>query len=73
MLIPEPCGPIHQEKDLFAEAIRTALKDCAVQVTFVDAWNSYHVGGGELHCGTNAFRRLSDPAWWKHVKPTTTP
>lgn len=63
---PDPRGPRHEAKDLFAEAIRTAMSGCDVQVSFVDVWDAYHSRGGELHCGTNAIRRLRDPAWWKH-------
>jgi hypothetical protein len=38
-----------------------------VQVDFIDAWNAYHVAGGEIHCGTNTFRHLRDPMWWTNV------
>ena len=63
----DPRGPRHDGKDVFQEAIRQALSGCDVDVTFVDAWEAYHSWGGELHCGTNAFRRLRDPEWWNHV------
>ncbi|MBL8768645.1 MAG: hypothetical protein JNL94_14810, partial [Planctomycetes bacterium] len=59
--------PRHDGKDVFQEAIRQALSGCDVDVAFVDAWDAYHSMGGEVHCGTNAFRRLRDPAWWNHV------
>jgi protein-arginine deiminase len=70
LLATAPAGPRHDDKDLFEEAIRQSLADCDVRVTFVDAWSAYHVRGGEFHCGTNAVRRLRDPAWWKHVEPS---
>lgn len=63
----DPRGPRHDGKDVFQEAIRQALSGCDVDVAFVDAWDAYHSMGGEVHCGTNAFRRLADPAWWNHV------
>ncbi len=67
LLVPEPLGPRHDGKDLFEQAIRAALAGCDVRVVFIDVWNAYHTSGGEIHCGTNTFRRLRDPAWWKHV------
>ncbi|MFZ2656394.1 MAG: protein-arginine deiminase family protein [Victivallales bacterium] len=36
--------------------------------TAVDVWNNFHLYEGELHCGTNAFRKLSDNKWWNHIK-----
>ncbi len=31
---------------------------------FVDDWDVYHMGLGEVHCGTNAVRSL-DAGWWE--------
>jgi Protein-arginine deiminase (PAD) len=64
LLVPEPLGPQLNEVDGFEQAIRAALAGCDVRVVFIDSWNAYHASGGELHCGTNTFRRLRDPAWW---------
>jgi len=71
LLVPEPHGPQHDGKDCFEEAIRQALAACDVRVVFMDTWNAYHSSGGEIHCGTNTFRRLRDPAWWTHVATTS--
>jgi protein-arginine deiminase len=68
LLVPEPLGPRLNEKDGFEQAIRAALAGCDVRVIFIDSWNAYHMAGGEVHCGTNTFRRLRAPAWWKHVE-----
>ena len=67
LLVPKPLGPQLNEKDGFEQAIREALAGCDVRVVFIDSWNAYHTSGGEIHCGTNTFRRLRDPAWWTHV------
>jgi protein-arginine deiminase len=67
LLVPEPLGPRHNEKDGFEEAIRAALAGCDVRVAFIDSWNAYHLSGGEVHCGTNTFRRLRNPAWWRYT------
>lgn len=64
LLVPKPLGPLLNEKDGFELAIREALAGCDVRVVFIDSWNAYHLSGGEIHCGTNTFRRLRDPAWW---------
>lgn len=66
LLVPEPLGPRHNDRDEFEQAIRSALAECDVRVVFVDSWNAYHASGGGIHCGTNTVRRLRDPAWWKY-------
>ncbi len=67
LLVAEPRGPRQNAKDAFENAIRAALTECDVRVVFIDSWNAYHTSAGEIHCGTNTFRRLRDPAWWKYV------
>jgi protein-arginine deiminase len=67
LLVPEPRGPVQDDRDEFEQAIRAALAGCDVRVVFIDSWIAYHASGGEIHCGTNAFRRLRDPKWWTHV------
>lgn len=67
LVATQPKGPRDGEKDVFEEAIRAALVGCDVDITFVDAWRAYHQAAGEVHCGTNSFRRLKDAAWWTHV------
>ena len=67
LLVPAPRGPRHGEKDAFEEAIRAALAGCDVRVVFIESWNAYHTSAGEIHCGTNTFRRLRDPAWWTYA------
>lgn len=67
LVATQPKGPRVEGRDIFEEAIRASLSACAVDITFIDAWRAYHQGAGEVHCGTNSFRRLADPAWWNHV------
>jgi protein-arginine deiminase len=64
-VVPHPEGPLVDGEDAFARVIRTALRACGIQVHFVDVWDTYHWLGGEIHCGTNTVRRISDPVWWK--------
>jgi hypothetical protein len=64
LLIQAPRGPREDGKDCFETAIREALATCDARVVFIDSWGAYHSSGGEIHCGTNTFRRLRDPKWW---------
>ena len=36
-----------------------AAMPASVQVEFVDNWYVYHMGWGEVHCGTNQRRRAA--------------
>jgi protein-arginine deiminase len=67
LLVAEPRGPRLHETDGFEDAIRGALAGCGLRVVFIDSWNSFHTSGGEIHCGTNTFRHLRDPAWWMYT------
>ncbi len=67
LLVAEPRGPLEDGKDAFEDAIRAALAGCDARVVFIDSWNAYHTSWGEIHCGTNTFRRLRDPGWWTSV------
>jgi protein-arginine deiminase len=64
-VVPDPLGPQVNGEDAFARAIRTALSRNGIQVHFVDVWDTFHWLGGEIHCGTNAVRRIANPFWWK--------
>jgi hypothetical protein len=67
LLVAEPRGPRHEEKDAFEDAIRAALAGCDVHAVFIDSWTAFHTAAGEIHCGTNTFRHLRDPAWWTYA------
>ena len=56
-------GPIIGGKDVFAQAVTAAYRTAGVEVTYLDT-TVYHVGGGEIHCGTTAIRIPTTP-WWK--------
>jgi protein-arginine deiminase len=64
-VLPDPLGPQVDGDDAFAASIRTVLTNLGVKVHFVDVWESYHTRLGEIHCGTNAIRRIKEPAWWE--------
>ncbi|GAB77465.1 protein-arginine deiminase [Austwickia chelonae] len=58
MLVPEQFGPKLNGKDVFAEAITAAHAKDGKRVGYVDTYYQYHLFGGELHCGTNVFRKI---------------
>jgi len=64
-VVPDPLGPQVDGEDAFARVIQSALSACGIQVHFLDVWDTYHWLGGEIHCGTNTVRRISNPMWWK--------
>ena len=47
-----------EHDDAFAAPMRAAFESLGPTVNFVDNWKSYQVRAGEVHCGTNAIRRV---------------
>lgn len=62
---PDPHGPIINGKDLFKAQLEAALAPYQVQVRWVEDWDLYHLGHGEVHCGSNAARELPAARWWE--------
>jgi protein-arginine deiminase len=58
VILPEPKGPVVDGRDAFAAPIRVAFEALGLSVHFIDNWEPYHVRAGEVHCGTNAVRRV---------------
>lgn len=56
-------GPVVQGRDVFADAVTAAYSAAGVRADYLDDWAAYHVGQGEVHCGTNTLRNTSTP-WW---------
>lgn len=61
VIIPDPKGPQVDGEDLFMASIRDSLIELGLNIHFVDNWDPYHVRSGEIHCGTNAIRRIRQP------------
>lgn len=61
---PDPHGPVIDGEDVFKKALVDALSPHGVSVQFIEDWE-YHVGGGEVHCGTNAARAIPEAKWWE--------
>ena len=64
LFIPDPEGPEVNGKDVWQEAASTALAPTGLQIEYVDVFNSYHLLGGEAHCGSNVQRTPFEAEWW---------
>ena len=64
-LAPDPHGPLIGGEDLFKRAVVDALGPLGVDVKFVEDWRGYFREGGDVHCGTNAYRAIPKTAWWE--------
>ena len=53
---------VGQDVDPMIAAV-TAMMPETVDLHFVDNWSVYHLGLGEVHCGTN-MTRTPDAGWW---------
>lgn len=62
-LSPKPWGPSVDGKDVFEEAAISVYAKAGLTVTFMDDWDTHHIGWGEIHCGTNTVRQTDQP-WW---------
>ncbi|MEV6400737.1 protein-arginine deiminase domain-containing protein [Streptomyces sp. NPDC051907] len=63
-LAPKQWGPVIGGKDVFTAAVNAAYTRAGMKVSYLDDWYTYHLGQGEVHCGTNTLRDASG-AWWK--------
>ncbi|WP_328772746.1 protein-arginine deiminase domain-containing protein [Streptomyces sp. NBC_00286] len=66
-LAPKQWGPVVTGKDIIAEAVTKAYAKVGTRVRYLDDWRTHHVGGGEIHCGTNTVR-AAGTAWWSSPK-----
>ncbi|MES9620554.1 protein-arginine deiminase domain-containing protein [Streptomyces tuirus] len=63
-LAPRQWGPVVNGKDIFTEAVTAVYQRVGMKVSYIDDWYTYHLGMGEVHCGTNTLRDAS-AAWWQ--------
>lgn len=62
---PDPFGPVIDGKDIFKADFEQKLSAIGYNVRWIDDWDMYHVGAGEVHCGTNAARQIPEAKWWE--------
>ncbi|MFI9757214.1 protein-arginine deiminase domain-containing protein [Streptomyces sp. NPDC051963] len=63
-LAPKQWGPVVGGKDIFTQAVTAVYRRAGLKVSYIDDWYTYHLGMGEVHCGTNTLRDASG-AWWQ--------
>ncbi|CAL9279228.1 protein-arginine deiminase domain-containing protein [Streptomyces sp. SudanB25_2051] len=63
-LAPKQWGPVIGGVDVFTAAVTAAYTRAGLKVSYIDDWETYHLGMGEVHCGTNTLRDAS-AAWWR--------
>jgi protein-arginine deiminase len=66
LFIPDPfirSDSNNQGSDPFIQALEDRLP-ASMELHFVDDWAVYHMGLGEVHCGSNVNRTPSD-SWWE--------
>ncbi|HEY3559977.1 MAG TPA: protein-arginine deiminase family protein [Kribbella sp.] len=62
---PDPHGPRVHGRDVFRQVTEQALARNGVRVHWVEDFFWAHLGGGEVHCATNALRDTSRATpWW---------
>ncbi|MFI7000281.1 protein-arginine deiminase domain-containing protein [Nocardia sp. NPDC050175] len=59
-IAPRQWGPIVGGRDVFEAAVTEAYRSAGVSVHYVDEWETLHVAGGEIHCGTNVLRQTGN-------------
>ena len=62
---PATHGPIIGGKDIFKVQLEDALQPFGVSVSWVEDWYLYHINAGEVHCGSNAARKIPSTMWWE--------
>lgn len=63
-IAPRQWGPVIDGVDILEAAVAKAYAAQGIETTFVDDWQTHHVIGGEIHCGTNATREIGQ-SWWR--------
>ncbi|MFJ4817615.1 protein-arginine deiminase domain-containing protein [Streptomyces sp. NPDC088801] len=63
-LAPRQWGPVIGGQDIFTEAVTAAYQRAGLKVSYIDDWYTYHLGMGEVHCGTNTLRDAT-AVWWQ--------
>ncbi len=62
---PNPHGPEIDGKDIFKEAFASKLTELGITIDWIEDWDEYHLGIGEVHCGSNSTRKIPEAKWWE--------
>jgi len=69
LAIPKPFGPHIYAQCQFEAYVKAVLESLGLICHFIDDWDPYFRGGGEIHCGTNTSRKPFTQKWWE-IEPT---
>lgn len=64
VIAPKQFGPVINGKDIFEQSVSKRFMDAGITAHFVDEYVTYHLKGGEVHCGSNTIRKPRS-TWWK--------
>lgn len=62
--IPKPFGPKVDNQCQFEAYVKGVLEPLGLFCHFIDDWEPYFLGRGEIHCGTNTRRQPFPQKWW---------
>ncbi len=65
IVAPEPHGPVIGGRDIMKAQLEDVLRPRGITVHWVEDWDLFHRLLGEIHCGTNARRKVPDARWWE--------
>jgi protein-arginine deiminase len=65
LAIPKPFGPQVNAQCQFEGYVKEILEPLGLVCHFIDDWEPYFRGGGEIHCGTNTSRQPFAQKWWE--------
>ncbi|GBF80361.1 protein-arginine deiminase family protein [Aphanothece sacrum] len=65
LAIPKPFGPKIKGECQLELFVRKSLEWLGFTCHFIDDWEPYFLGRGEIHCGTNARRKPFSQKWWE--------
>ena len=63
--IPKPFGPKVNHQCQFEAYVKEVLSPLDLVCHFIDDWDPYFRGRGEIHCGTNTRRQPFTQKWWE--------
>ena len=61
---PDPHGPKIDGRDIFRASMEDSLEKLGITTHWVEDWDGYHINLGEVHCGSNAIRKIPEATWW---------
>lgn len=68
-VMARPHGVFQDDIDIVEQANIDALAPYGVTARFAEQWDILHAAGGEVHCGTNALRRIPTQwRWWEAAR-----